>query len=119
MQKDKTEAEQKLSISNYQQSLMSTCMELIDAWTSQPHSDQATPKIKLERAASPEQNNWASGSSSAISNKPTKETQFAVKQEIPSGKHMSIVFPAWKYQKYVSEKGQENEICISLVYYLR
>ena len=93
MQQDKTEAEQKLSIANYQQSLMSTCMELIDAWTSQPHSEQDTPKVKVERSASPEQNNWASGSSSAISNKPTNETQFTVKQEIPSGKDMNIGLP--------------------------
>ena len=79
---------QKLSI--YQESLMTTCSELIDSLTSEKPSEQVSKTIKIERTGSEEHEDWLSGFTSAISTNTTNETNVTVKQELQSGKKINI-----------------------------
>ena len=81
-----SETEQKSFLSAYQESLMSTCSEIIDSLTSEKDSDGLSKNIKIERSGSTEQDDWISGFDTSISTEPTKETSVTIKQELQLGK---------------------------------
>ena len=90
-----SETEQKSFLSAYQESLMSTCSEIIDSLTSEKDSDGVSKNIKIERSGSTEQDDWISGFDTSISTEPTKETSVTIKQELQLGKTTWLMLNAY------------------------
>ena len=91
-----SETDQKSFLSAYQESLMSTCSEIIDSLTSEKDSDGVSKNIKIERSGSTEQDDWISGFDTSISTEPTKETSVTIKQELQLGKDISVMLDSDK-----------------------
>lgn len=91
-----SETEQKSFLSAYQESLMSTCSEIIDSLTSEKDSDGLSKNIKIERSGSTEQDDWISGFDTSISTEPTKETSVTIKQELQLGKEICVMLDSNK-----------------------
>ena len=82
-----SESDQNSYLSEYQESLMNTCSEIIDSLSaSDKTSEDISKNIKIERSGSTEQDDWISGFSSAISTGTTNETNVTIKQELQSGR---------------------------------
>ena len=86
-----SETDQKSFLSAYQESLMSTCSEIIDSLTSEKDSDGLSKNIKIERSGSTEQDDWISGFDTSISTEPTKDTSVTIKQELQLGKEILVM----------------------------
>ena len=91
MQKDTiegSESDQNSYLSEYQESLMNTCSEIINslASASDKTSEDISKNIKVERSGSTEQDDWISGFGAAISTDTTNETNVTIKQELQSGR---------------------------------
>ena len=86
-----SETDQKSFLSAYQESLMSTCSDIIDSLTSEKDSDGLSKNIKIERSGSTEQDDWISGFDTSISTEPTKETSVTIKQELQLGKEICVM----------------------------
>lgn len=90
MQKESIEGsgtDHKSYLTSYQESLMTTCSEIIDSLTSEKDSEEISKNIKIERSGSSDQDDWISGFTSAISTNTTNETDVTIKQELQSGKN--------------------------------
>ena len=85
-----SQPDQKLGISIYQENLMTTCSELIASLTSEKSSEELSKTIKVEKSETSEHDDWISGFSAAITTNTTNETHVAVKQELQSGKNLTI-----------------------------
>lgn len=88
MQKGNTEgleSDQKSYFTSYQESLMTTCSEIIDSLTSEKSSEELSKNIKIEKPTTTEEDDWISGFGSAISTDTTNETPVTIKQEVRSG----------------------------------
>ena len=75
-------------LTSYQESLMTTCSEIIDSLTSEKDSEEISRNIKVERSGSSDQDDWISGFTTAISTNTTNETDVTIKQELQSGKNI-------------------------------
>ena len=91
-----SETDQKSFLSAYQESLMSTCSDIIDSLTSEKDSDGLSKNIKIERSGSTEEDDWISGFDTSISTEPTKETSVTIKQELQLGKDISVMLDSDK-----------------------
>ena len=90
MQKESIEGsatDHKSYLTSYQESLMTTCSEIIDSLTSEKDSEEISRNIKVERSGSSDQDDWISGFTTAISTNTTNETDVTIKQELQSGKN--------------------------------
>ena len=88
MQKESIEGsgtDHKSYLTSYQESLMTTCSEIIDSLDSEKVSEERPKNIKIERSGSSDQDDWISGFTTAIST--TNETDVTIKQELQSGKN--------------------------------
>ena len=82
-----SEADQNSYLSSYQESLMSTCSEIIDSMSATVKTcEDVSKNIKIERSGSTEEDDWISGFSSAISSDSVNDSNITIKQELQTGK---------------------------------
>ena len=83
MQKESTEGSEtdhKSYLTAYQESLMTTCSEIIASLTSEKNSEEISKNIKVERSGSSDQDDWISGFTAAISTNTTNETDVTISE---------------------------------------